>query len=76
LDKLYTGDTATSIEEIRKAVQNAIHITKSGWKVMGVHDISSHPDEIILALDNLLISWCTVDYQQKGTYLVFHIDKA
>lgn len=76
LDKLYTGERATSIEEIRKALQSAISITRSGGKVMGVHDISSHPDEIILALDNLLISWCTVDYQQKGRYLVFHIDKA
>lgn len=75
LDKLYTGDNATSIEEIRKALQSAIHITKSGWKIMGVHDISSHPDEIILALDNLLMSWCTVEYHQKGNYLVFHIDK-
>lgn len=75
LDKLYKGDNALVIEEMRKALQSAFFITKSWWKIMGVHNISSHSDEIISTLDNLLISWYHVEYDQKDKYLVFCLHK-
>lgn len=68
LDKVYDGDFSLRAErdkleaEIGKALENALLIAKVGGKIMGVHNISSHSDEIIIALDMLEYR---VDYQQK-----------
>jgi len=75
LDKLHKGDNTLVIEEMRKALQSAFNITKSWWKIMGVHDVSSNSDEIITALDNLLLPWYYVEYDQKDRYLVFCLYK-
>lgn len=75
LDKLHKGDKQELIEQIRKTLRNALDITKPGGMIMGVHDIGSNADEIIIALDNLLIGGYDAQYTQKGSYLVFSMKK-